>query len=286
MRNVISVLYAMPPAALKPLVALVALVAAATLPATARAEQPLWELGLGVGVVQLPHYRGSDQQHTWLLPVPYLVYRGEVFKADREGPRAELFNREPFQLDLSAAANAPTRSRDNRAREGMPDLAPTLELGPNLNWTLRRGPGWKLALRLPVRLSLALDSGLRTPGWIATPNLNLELRSAGGWNLGLQTGPVLTTRGLNAYFYDVDPAHATASRPAYRAPGGYAGWTAMAALSRRDGKRWLAGFVKYDQLGGAAFADSPLLRQRQQWSGGVAVSWVFAQSATPAGSRP
>lgn len=29
--------------------------------APARADKPLWELGLGAGLLHLPHYRGSDQ---------------------------------------------------------------------------------------------------------------------------------------------------------------------------------------------------------------------------------
>ena len=53
----------------------------AALPAFAIAqEQPLWELGLGVGALRVPHYRGSDQDHGWVLPVPYFVYNGEVLK--------------------------------------------------------------------------------------------------------------------------------------------------------------------------------------------------------------
>lgn len=243
----------------------------------AATEQPLWELGLGAGVLRLPHYRGADQSHTWVLPVPYVAYRGRVFKADRDGARALLVDTPRLSIDLSASASAPTRSRDNRAREGMPDLAPTVELGPNLNWTLGRGRDWKLDLRLPVRAALTVESHPRLAGWASAPNLNLDLRS-GRWNLGLLAGPVLGSRALHGYYYGVAPGLATATRPAYQAPGGYAGLSAIAAASRRDGDRWLGAFVKYDQLDGARFAHSPLLRQRQQWSVGLAVSWVFAAS--------
>ena len=170
------------------------------LPAVA-AERPLWELGLGAAALRLPHYRGSDQSHSWLLPAPYLVYRGEIFKADRQGTRAVLFNSDRVDLDLSVAVSAPTRSRDNDARRGMADLAPTFELGPNLNWTLARDRQWKLDVRLPVRAVATLESHPHMLGWTASPNLNLDIAGlAGGWNLGLQTGPVLNTRRLNAYF--------------------------------------------------------------------------------------
>ena len=251
--------------------------------ARAAVDRPLWELGAGAGVLHLPHYRGSDQSTTWLLPVPYVAYRGEIFKADREGARAVLLDAQRFDVDISASASAPTRSRDNRAREGMRDLKPTVEIGPNLNWTVARGRAsrgeWKLDLRLPVRAAFSVESKSRLAGWIATPNVNLDVRTAGGWNVGLQAGPLFADRRLHGYFYDVAPADANALRPAYRAAGGYAGFNALAGLSRRDGQRWLGFFVKADSLSGAAFEDSPLVRRRNHWSAGVAVSWVFAQSS-------
>jgi MipA family protein len=245
--------------------------------AQAADEKPLWELGIGVGVLRLPHYRGSDQSHAWLLPVPYVAYRGDIFKADRNGARALLVNVDRFSVDVSVSASTPTRSRDNVAREGMPDLKPTVEMGPNLNWTLGRGTDWKLDLRLPVRAAVTVASQPHVAGWISTPNLNLDVRS-GPWNIGVLGGPVFGNRKLHGFFYDVAPAYATASRPAYQAPGGYAGTTLAAALSQREGPRWIGAFVKYDRLSGAAFEDSPLVRQRQQWSFGVAVSWVLAAS--------
>lgn len=247
-------------------------------------DKPLWELGLGVGGLRLPHYRGSDQSHGWLLPVPYIVYRGQIFKADRNGARAVLLDTERLSLDVSVSASTPTRSRDNRAREGMPDLKPTVEIGPNLNWTLGHGrlgggDAWKLDLRLPVRAAISVQSQPGLAGWNASPNLNLDLHTAGGWNLGLLGGPVFGDRRLHGYFYDVAPQYATAARPAYRARGGYAGTTLTGALSRRSGNTWVGAFVKFDRLHGAAFDDSPLVRQRQQWSAGIAVSWVFAASS-------
>ncbi len=247
----------------------------------AAAERPLWELGLGVGALRLPHYRGADQSHGWLLPVPYLVYRGEIFKADRDGARAVLVETERFDFDLSAGAGAPTRSEDNDARRGMDDLAPTVELGPNLNWTLSRGTGWKLDLRAPLRAAFTLESKPRSIGWVATPNVNLDLANVGnsGWNLGLLAGPVFGSRRYNAYFYDVPEADATPDRPAYRARAGYGGLQFVAALSRRFDRSWAGLFVKFDSLHGARYGDSPLLRQRQHVSFGIAYSWIFATSS-------
>jgi MipA family protein len=249
---------------------------ALALPA-ARADQPLWEAGLGVGVLRLPHYRGSDQSHTWVLPVPYFVYRGEFLRADRDGARAMLLDSERLDVDVSLAATAPTRSEDNRARAGMPDLSPTVEFGPNVNFTLARGASWKLQARVPVRAAFTLESGPDMIGWLATPNLNLDLRTH-GWNVGVLTGPLFGTRRMNGYFFDVAPQFATPQRPSYRAPAGYAGWRLVSGVSRRIGEFWLGGFVAADSVNGARFDDSPLVRRRDTVAFGFAVSWVFAQS--------
>lgn len=245
--------------------------------ATARADAPLWELGLGLGALSLPHYRGSDQTHQLVLPVPYAVYRGTIFRATREGARAVLVDSDRVDVDLGVAASPPTRSRDNRARAGMPDLAPTLELGPTVNATLGRGSGWKLDLRLPVHAVFTVQREPQSLGWSASPVLNLDLVK-GGWNLGLQAGPLWASRRVNAYVYDVAPAYATATRPAYASGAGYAGWRWIAAASRRAGPLWLGAYLRGDSIAGARFEASPLVRQRQTLSAGLAVSWVFAVS--------
>ena len=99
-------------------------------------QRPLWELGIGVAGLRLPDYRGSDQSRGYVLPLPYIVYRGTWLKADRDGARALLFDSQRVKVDVSVAASTPTRSSDNSARAGMPNLPGTFELGPNLNITL------------------------------------------------------------------------------------------------------------------------------------------------------
>lgn len=243
----------------------------------ARADQPLWEAGLGVGVLKLPDYRGSDQSRTWVLPVPYIAYRGDILKADREGARAILFDTERVDFDVSVAATAPTRSEDNDARQGMPDLAATFEVGPNLNATLAKGSWWKLLLRAPVRAALTIESHPRMIGWLASPNLNLDTK-INGWNASLLAGPLFGSRSFNGYYFDVAPQFATATRPEYRAPGGFGGWRLIASTSRRIGPVWMGGFVTADTVQGAVYDGSPLVRQHGTLAFGIAVSWVFAQS--------
>ena len=244
--------------------------------------RPLWELGLGVAGLRLPDYLGSDQSSFYALPRPYIVYRGTWLKADRDGARALLFNSQRIKVDVSVAASTPARSSKNAAREGMPNLKGTFEIGPNLNVTLARSAKdrWKLDLRLPVRGAISVERAPKFVGATFSPNLNLDVGGlGGGWNFGALTGPVFADRKFHRYYYGVDAPYATADRPAYQPNGGYAGWRAVAATSRRFGNMWVGGFVRYDNLRGAAFDASPLVRRTSALTFGVGVSWILATSS-------
>jgi outer membrane scaffolding protein for murein synthesis (MipA/OmpV family) len=264
---------------------LVLLGCAALVPLHGRAEsRPLWELGLGATAFRLPDYRGSDESRSYVYPLPYFVYRGDKLRVDRQGARAVLLESQRFELDFSAYATPPVDSSKNRARQGMEDLDPTLEVGPQLNFMLARDPAkdWRLDLRLPLRAVIATDfKHVQRAGYVLYPHLNLNLRPevlAGRWNLGLQAGPLFGTREYHRYFYGVDPQFATAERPAYEARGGYSGAAALATLSRRIGRLWMGGFVRYDSLHGATFENSPLVKQSYSVMAGFAFAWVFAES--------
>ena len=245
------------------------------------AQGPLWELGLGVATLRVPDYRGSDRIRTYALPLPYAVYRGTWLRADRDGARALLVDSERVKVDVSVSGSVPTRSRDNTARSGMPDLAPTVEIGPNVDLRLLQSDDARirLDLRLPLRAAIAVQRSPEAIGATFSPNLNLDVkRFAGGWNLGLLAGPLYGDRRYHAYYYGVESAQATASRPAYRPGGGYAGWQALAAGSRRFGRLWVGAFARYDSLRGAVFEASPLVRRDHDLTVGLGVSWVFASS--------
>ena len=247
---------------------------------TAAQDKPLWELGAGAAVISFADYRGSDKQRSYLLPLPYFIYRGEFLQVDRDKMRGLLFKTERVELELSANGTVPVRSRDNPVRQGMPDLDPTLELGPSLNILLMSTPQrTRLTLKLPVRAVIASDfHHVQNAGVLSQPQLNLDVTMAGGWQLGLAAGPLFADRRYHQYFYGVDSAYATAARPTYRARGGYSGLQLVAAASKRFDKLWVGGFIKYDDLSQAVFADSPLAERRNNVSAGIAVAWIFAQS--------
>lgn len=253
------------------------------IPASA-APLPLWEAGIGLAVLRLADYRGSDEASTYVLPAPYFVYRGEVLKADRNGLRGMLFDNEQVEVSFSVNGTLPVNSKNNAARRGMGNLKPTIETGANASITLWRSEdaNSKLDLRLPLRTAVTMSSSPKQIGWVFSPNLNVDVKDPAGftgWNLGMLAGPLFSSRDYNAYFYSVNAADATATRPAYAASGGYAGSQFTLALSKRFASQWIGGFVRYDTLAGAVFADSPLVRQQHTVSAGIAMTWVFGKSA-------
>ena len=251
--------------------------------AHAAEEKPLWELGLGVGALSFPDYRGSDRQRSHVIAVPYFVYRGDFFKADRDGVRSVFFDSDRVELNLSLAASLPVDSDGNGARRGMPDLKPTVEVGPSLEINLWRAADRhaRVDLRLPLRFAYTLKGSMKPVGATFTPFLNLDVDPFGhsGWNLGLMAGPIYANARQHRYFYDVEPQYALPGRPAYKTSGGYSGTQFVAALSKRFDRYWVGSFVRYDTLRGAAFADSPLVERERAWAAGVAIAWVLGESS-------
>jgi MipA family protein len=252
-------------------------------------EKPLWELGAGFTVLQFPAYRGSDEDRLFVLPVPYVVYRGQFLKADRQGIRATFFDSDRAEVSLSLAASPPVSSDRVDAREGMPDLEPTVEIGPSLNLRLWRSADERVRLRtrLPLRAGFTLEGQPVSTGWQFIPQLNLDWRDPAGlngWTLGMYAGPVYSDRRQHRYFYAVKPPEALPGRPAYDPDGGYAGTQMLAALWKRFPGWWVGGFVRYDSLAGAVFEDSPLVRKKDYFAAGFAVTWVFGESSQKVGA--
>ncbi len=245
-------------------------------------EQPLWEAGLGIGAIVFSDYRGSDEARAYPIPLPYFVYRGDFLKADREGMRGELFDRKYAELSISLNATIPVESDDNDARAGMPDLDPTIEIGPSLDLHVWRSRDERVQIDLimPLRVPITIESSPQTIGWVFSPRLNLDIQNLreSGWDMGLGAGPVFAGRKYHDHFYSVPEAYATATRPEYEADGGYSGAHLIASLSKRFPNYWIGAFLRYDALHSAAFDDSPLFKREHYFAGGVGIAWMIGRS--------
>ena len=260
----------------------VAALAASAAPAARAEPKPLWEIGLGTGALVFHDYRGADAVHAYPVPLPYLVYRGRFLRSDHNGLRGRLFDQERVELNISL--NGTTPVRNDSSRHGMPDLRPTVEIGPSLDVHLWKSADTllKLDLRLPARAAFTAQASPHLAGVFLAPHLNLDVaqrRGDGGWKLGLLAGPLFATSRYDEYFYSVAPQYAAPDRPAYEAHGGYAGTQLLASLSRRYPRYWVGAYLRHDSLAGASFAASPLVKRDGYWAGGLGIAWIIARSS-------
>lgn len=239
--------------------------------------KPQWELGLGAAYASFPAYRGSASQHKYLLPFPYITYRSERFSVDREGMRGELFKSKRWGINLSADATVPVDS-DEGLRKGMSSLSPVLEFGPSLEYLIYESDRLKWRLRLPIRGAIAIEGkSITYEGVIFQPNMALNSKN-GHWKLGASFGPLFGSKDYHDYYYGIPNQYATPQRPTYQAKGGYSGMRLTMGAGRYYNNLWLGMFMRYDNLNGAVFEDSPLVEKNSAVSVGVAIAWIFRKS--------
>jgi outer membrane scaffolding protein for murein synthesis (MipA/OmpV family) len=253
----------------------------ASWPASAE-QKPLWEFGLGIGSVAFEDYRGADTARIYPVPVPYFVYRGKFLESDRNGVKGKLLYQD--RVELSISLNGTTPVRNSPARQGMPDLKPTVDLGPSLNVHVWRSADArvKFDVRVPASTAFTIEASPHCIGWFVAPHVNLDIDDVAGmtgWDLGLLTGPLFADRRYDAYFYSVAPQFARVDRAAYQARGGYSGTRTLAALSKRFPSFWTGLYVRWDTLSGASFLGSPLVKSHGYWSSGIGVAWIIRQSS-------
>ena len=249
-------------------------------------ELPLWEVGLFGGAGRLPHYRGSDEYKTYYLPLPFLIYRGEVFRANREGVKSIFWENERIETGLSMSGNPPVAD-DNRAREGMPELGAIGEIGPMLKGYLRdrRNPNPLYAVAA-VRMAISVDpDDFDTAHEGFRGDLRLVYRNytwLEKWKVvfGLSAAVDFADAESQRYFYEVEPRYATAERPAYSPDGGYSGFSLSANATKSLNSRLKLGvYYRWDNLAGSSYADSPLVMTENNHIVGAALIWNIHRSA-------
>jgi len=241
-----------------------------------------WELGIGLGVLDIPFYPGSSERKTYLVPIPHILYRAENIKIDN-GLQATFLKTSKVRLDLSADFGVPVNSEDSTARQGMPDLDLVIQIGPSMEVTLAGGRFKPSHTRLefPVRAAIATDfQSTQHVGWIFEPRLTFETRRPykTGFAYLLSGGLRFATEKYNDYYYAVDPAFVTPTRTAFDATGGYSGLFVDVLANWRTDRLIYFAFVRYQNLNGAVFEDSPLVEQKDYFFVGAGVTWVFARS--------
>lgn len=250
------------------------------------AALPLWEIGVGGGALRIPDYRGAAQARTYPYPFAIPFYRGKYLRSDEQGVRGELLLSPRVKLDFSIDGNVPVKNNDVAIRQGMPDLAPTFQIGPALNIKL-----WHSAVKersvtafLPLRIAAAVDfSHLRHIGYTFSPRLgyNEKVDFFGGmWRVGLSAGLEFGSEAFHDYYYEVEPGYVRDFRPSYDAKAGFAGYRSIFTFYRRFTDMWVSLYGRYDRIDGAVFADSPLAVRKDGTTVGFVVTWILFKSKT------
>lgn len=253
---------------------------------------PLWEVGMAAVDTRLPHYIGSDEYENYIFPLPYVIYRGDLLRADRDGVRGIFYKGEKFETNLSFWGNPPV-SEENGTREGMPKLDAIGEVGPALRYYFYRH-GWQdhLYLQATLRTSWSIDfqggldiemdyQGLN--GGLDLYYQNKSLFEAQKLTIRLRAGLLFADSKYNDYFYSVDDQYATTDREAYDAKGGYAGFLLSTGLYKWLTDRLGIGFyARWNNIDGAVFEESSLVREENNYAIGSTLVWKIAVSKKPA----
>jgi len=247
-------------------------------------EKPLWELGAGLTLLELPDYTGSDQNRLYLLPYPYFIYRGDILDIDKDRVAGRIFKSKRVIFEFSFFGAPPVKSSGNEARQGMPDLDPTFEVGPAATITLLEGRQGKDSLKLffPIRAVFSTDfTSLRHRGWVFSPRLYFEAKdlfASPGFEFDISAGPTFSDSAYHSFYYSVESEFVTPSRPAYSAGGGYS-WTALTlSLSKPYKDLIFTAFVSMNLLPGSVIEESPLVKKNYAFMSGLTMSWIFMKS--------
>ena len=212
-----------------------------------------------------------------------------MIRSDQEGfIRTRLFRNLRFEFDVSFSGSLPAKSRDNLARQGMPDLNWLFEYGPQVKIQFMdpRNPN-QLTLKIPLRFLSETDfQYTRFVGSIFNPKLSYSRRQfpfqRGIFSLTL--GATYASQAVNEYFYNVKPEFVTAERAAYSAKAGRMDNYLSILQGFVVGDAFWFASASFSSFDTSANIDSPLLQDRstQSYSLGVAISlYKSAEMGSP-----
>jgi len=245
------------------------------LTAQLRAQDDKLELGLGLGSLYYPNYVGSKDYQFLTLPIPYIRYTGKYFRIDEDGLSQDLVGIKGLKLEASVSGSLPASSEKNDARESMPNLDLTGEVGFKLVYNLFEKNISKLELEMPLRVVLSTNfTNLHYQGIVSNPQIKYSLDyDKLEWTF--RTGILLANKRYNSYYYSVDKIYETPSRAAYDANGGFSGFKSRVGVTYRHKNWWSGASVSYYNISNATFSDSPLVQTHHSLYTGIALAYIF-----------
>ena len=225
-------------------------------------KKPLFEVGLFGGAVQYSLYPGSGEYGTRTLLIPYVFYRGKIFRSDRRGTRARIYRKEDWTFGLGFGGNIGTRASESSIREGMPELDLIFEIGPRIRkFNLFKNKNLELGFSLK-KANLFKGIKIYSQGYTFQSSLSLR-KPFEKWGKNIfftRLSFKLADELYQDYFYTVPKAYARPGRPAYKAKGGVLGIRYFAGLQKPIFKgKWINFFgITFQEYSLAANKNSPL----------------------------
>jgi len=240
---------------------------------------PLWEFGIGGGAFTLPQYMGSDERYTYPFAFPYLIYRGERWRLDRSGLRNRLFDNDRLSLDASLSGGLPVKN-SNKARQGMPSIYLTGEIGPRINLKISESERISWSAHLASRAAVNIRG--KYVGWVTEPYLRYSFRipvQEGVLRFKADLGALYGSAQYNDTYYGVAPAYVTATRPAYQARSGIHSIYFKARLRyplSEDLELFTSAQARTLSVG--VIKDSPLVKSRSYLTAALGLVWIYTRS--------
>ncbi len=232
-----------------------------------------WYLTLGVGVRVEPTYPGSDRYLGVPYPVISLSKGRELFNFQSVDDSSSIAFFDLNGLSAGAAWSVSLgRDEDDSPRlAGLGDIDPTLEAGGFVQWF---PVSW---FRLRAELMYGMGG---FSGFVGNAGADF-IAPYGPWRFAI--GPRVNFAGSNYMesFYGVTPTQSLFAGifnnnvPVYTAGSGIESWGLTTQVTRDLGKGFTWGmYASYEYLVGDA-ANSPLVSNKNQFSGGMSLSYAF-----------
>jgi hypothetical protein len=195
-------------------------------------------------------------------------------------------NEDKYSFDLSTNAGLNVNSKDNQKRQNMPNINNSFELGVLFRYFLWKDENKEnmLNFEMPIRSVFVTNfKSIDHIGYFSIPYLNFLSRPQhwnGFWSMEFSVGPMYGSKKLHNYHYSIAPDFSNPDRPAYESKPGYSGTQIALVMSKRIKKLLIFPWIRYDNLKGAAFIDSPLIETNHYVMGGIGLVYFFAQSGS------
>ena len=239
------------------------------------AKEPKIELGLGVATLYYPNYIGSSTYNLLSTPIPFVRYRGDYFKIDKDGLTGKLFGINDLKIELSVSGSLPASSEKGSARDGMPDLDLTGEVGFQFVYNIYEKGVSQLEFELPLRGVLSTDfTSISYRGLVSNPQLKYSLNYT-HFEWTIRSGVILGDEDYNSYYYSVDKEYVTPLRKEYRAEAGFNGFKNRVGMTYQKGSWWAGAFISYISLNGTVIDNSPLVETKKALYTGASIAYIF-----------